>query len=200
MARSSVCSEAPAGGGRDDHSAAAHPSRPEVAEGLRNRRQLVVRAITPLVLLLTLSAVFAPDTADGPGGRGTYRVAVQGDMAGASATLAAARPPALDGTDAPPLTFTEADGAALAVTRRRCWLGGARRPRRRWLQAAARPSASTPTPPNVRRERRRRCCGRRCSRTWPPARHVGARDRRRHRAGRRAGGHRRARATTWLGW
>jgi hypothetical protein len=88
-------------------------SGPEFTEGLRNRRQLVVRAVTPL---LALSAVFAFTQERERLAGDAYQIAVQGDIAGAGETLTAlAQAPTLQGSDTPPLEFTPTDSAAVAV-------------------------------------------------------------------------------------
>lgn len=80
----------------------------EALDGLRSRRQLVVRAVTPIalfacVLAITL-ALRGSDTRTHPD---AYRVAVQGDYAGAQRTLDALNPARL--------TFFPADDARIAA-------------------------------------------------------------------------------------
>ncbi len=63
-------------------------ARLEILDGLRSRRQLVVRTLTPLLLLLIVLGVTLL-TRSTPGPRSDpYVVAVQGDIAGARQTLA----------------------------------------------------------------------------------------------------------------
>ncbi len=70
-----------------DGGATAAVARLELLDGLRGRRQLVVRAITPLVLFgVVLGASLATRGAD-PVRTTPYRVAVEGDTAGAAETL-----------------------------------------------------------------------------------------------------------------
>jgi hypothetical protein len=92
-------------------------SGPEVAEGFRNRRQLVIRAATPLVLLLTLSGLFAFSGRTERLADDDYVIAVQGDFDGARETLTAVQqPPTLEAVTPPPLVFVPSDDAPLDVS------------------------------------------------------------------------------------
>jgi hypothetical protein len=93
-------------------------SGPEVTEGFRNRRQLLIRAATPLVLLLTLSGLVAFSGRTQRLADDEYVIAVEGDITGARGTLATLEhPPTLETAAPPPLVFVAADDAALEVTR-----------------------------------------------------------------------------------
>jgi len=80
----------------------------EALDGVRSRRQLVIRAITPIVLFVCLAGLSlglrGTDTRTHPQ---AYDVAVAGDVAGASETLARLRPDRL--------TFRTVDDARLAT-------------------------------------------------------------------------------------
>jgi hypothetical protein len=85
-------------------------ARLELLDGLRNRRQLVVRALTPLVLLLALVGLTA-----GGGGSETdagtnYAVAIEGPAGGSPGLL-----DALTAFDGGRLTLEPSEDAALAV-------------------------------------------------------------------------------------
>ena len=81
----------------------------EALDGLRSRRQLIVRALTPVVLFACLAgltlALRGVDTRNHPQ---PYDVVVEGDVAGARQTLAQLRPDRL--------TFRPVDDARLATT------------------------------------------------------------------------------------
>jgi ABC-type Na+ efflux pump permease subunit len=92
-------------------------ARPEIAEGLRNRRLLVIRALTPLAFLVVVAAITA---SSGPArvAEDDYVVAVEGDLDGARATLdAIADGTGAAGDDPPGVRFESSDDAALAVVR-----------------------------------------------------------------------------------
>jgi ABC-type Na+ efflux pump permease subunit len=86
----------------------------EALDGLRDRRQLVLRAVTPIVLFLCVAAVTlafrGTETTSHPD---PYRVAVEGDYDGARATLEHLSPRLsfYPVTDARTATFTGAEGA-----------------------------------------------------------------------------------------
>ncbi|MDZ7731965.1 MAG: hypothetical protein U5R31_01620 [Acidimicrobiia bacterium] len=80
----------------------------EVLDGLRRRRQLVVRALTPIVLLGLLVGIELVAGDDDLTGTGDYRVAVAGDLEGAPGALAALR-------DHPRLEVVEREDARVAA-------------------------------------------------------------------------------------
>lgn len=82
-------------------------ARAETVDGLRRRRQLVVRALTPLLLFAFLLGLGAVSSKTGEAGD-TYTVAVTGELDGAAELLAV-----LDAN--PRLTLVDADDAALAA-------------------------------------------------------------------------------------
>jgi len=82
-------------------------ARQELLDGLRGRRQLVVRALTPIVLFgVVLGASLATRGAD-PTRETPYRVAVQGDLEGMRTTIAS--------LDKQNLAFEPTGDAALAT-------------------------------------------------------------------------------------
>jgi hypothetical protein len=90
----------------------------EALDGFRSRRQLLVRAVTPIVLFAcVLGITLALRGADTRTHPDAYRVAVQGDFAGAQRTLRALNPERLvfyPATDAKIAAVSEAD-AGMAV-------------------------------------------------------------------------------------
>ena len=84
-------------------------ARQEALDGFRGRRALVVRMVTPLLLFGVVLGVVLATRGPDPVRRDPYVVAVQGDRAGARATLEAL---AVDR-----LRFVATDDAALAVLR-----------------------------------------------------------------------------------
>lgn len=89
--------------------AIAAVARQEALDGFRGRRALVVRAVTPILLfgvvLVSVLATRGPD----PTRRDPYVVAVEGDRAGAAATL--------DALAGPRLRLEPSENAALAAAR-----------------------------------------------------------------------------------
>jgi hypothetical protein len=83
-------------------------ARQDAVDTIRQRRQLIVRAITPLVLLAVLGGIALIGANEEDFAGETYRVAVQGDLAGASATLARLNSHAK-------LEIVEADDAVIAA-------------------------------------------------------------------------------------
>lgn len=90
----------------------------EALDGLRSRRQLVVRAVTPIILFMcVLGITLALRGADTRTHPDAYRIAVQGDYEGARRTLEALNPGRLTffpATDAKIAAVTDAD-AGMAV-------------------------------------------------------------------------------------
>lgn len=90
----------------------------EALDGLRSRRQLAVRAVTPIILFLcVLGITLALRGADTRTHPDAYRIAVQGDYAGARRTLDALNPGRLTffpASDAKIAAVTDAD-AGMAV-------------------------------------------------------------------------------------
>jgi ABC-type transport system involved in multi-copper enzyme maturation permease subunit len=84
----------------------------ETLDGIRSRRQLVVRTVTPLVLFACVLAVTlklrGADTATHPE---RYRIAVEGDFAGAKDTLERLRPDRLEFFAAPDARVATIDQA-----------------------------------------------------------------------------------------
>lgn len=62
-------------------------ARLDLLDGVRNRRQLLIRAVTPLLLLVSLMAMTALAGGGDQLAKDTYLVTVSGDVAGARATL-----------------------------------------------------------------------------------------------------------------
>jgi hypothetical protein len=92
-------------------------ARPEVTDGLRNRRLLLVRALTPLAFLLIVGAI---TSSAGPAmvADDRYQIAVEGDLEGATVTLERlSHPPGVRGDAEAPLRFVSTDDASLAITR-----------------------------------------------------------------------------------
>lgn len=90
-------------------------ARLELLDGIRGRRQLVVRAITPILLFGVVLAVSIVTRGADPVRRDPYRVAVEGDVAGARATLDALRTPRLVFEPTPDAALAAANGADIGV-------------------------------------------------------------------------------------
>lgn len=81
---------------------------PDLLDGLRGRRQLLIRAVTPLALFAAVLAVSLVSGGDRTAtGDQRFTVAVEGDLAGAAGTLA--------GLGGERIDFVATDDAALAV-------------------------------------------------------------------------------------
>ena len=81
---------------------------PDLLDGIRGRRQLVVRAVTPVLLFAAVLGVTLVLGDADPTRQERWTVAVEGDLAGARATL--------DGLGAGRLDYVPTDDASLAVT------------------------------------------------------------------------------------
>jgi hypothetical protein len=90
-------------------------ARPEVIDALRNRRLLIVRALTPLAFLIVVAGITST-TEPTLEAEDRFTVAVEGDLDGAASTLERIEQPAtLGGVDAPRLDFEPTDDAGLAI-------------------------------------------------------------------------------------
>jgi hypothetical protein len=95
-------------------------ARPELIDGVRNRRQLVIRALTPLVLLVALVLLAALTGGAETRAEDTYRIAVEGpldELAGVGDAVAAydGGRLVLEPVDDAVLAVAEGDDAGLVV-------------------------------------------------------------------------------------
>ena len=90
-------------------------ARLELLDGIRGRRQLIVRAVTPILLFGVVLAVSIATRGADPVRRERYRVAVEGDMEGARETLRFLRGDRLSFESSADAPLAAANGADLGI-------------------------------------------------------------------------------------